>query len=142
MRCKYLDHQINVRTDGQYRLCCMSLEPENDYNIKTHTPQEWHNSEFHKKTREQMERNEWPDACTRCEQMEKQGLTSQRLKLKAYGPGLSHLDLRLGNSCNLKCISCWHMSSSSIAEEAIAMQKEGITPLHGILEVPNFNWSS
>ena len=142
MRCKYLDHQINVRTDGQYRLCCMSLEPENDYNIKTHTPQEWHDSEFHKKTREQMERNEWPDACTRCEQMEKQGLTSQRLKLKAYGPGLSHLDLRLGNSCNLKCISCWHMSSSSIAEEAIAMQKEGITPLHGILDVPNFNWSS
>ena len=54
MRCKYLDHQINVRTDGQYRLCCMSLEPENDYNIKTHTPQEWHDSEFHKKTREQM----------------------------------------------------------------------------------------
>ena len=34
------------------------------------------------------------------------------------------------------------MSCISIAEEAIAMQKAGVTPLHGILDVPNFNWSS
>jgi len=142
MRCKYLDNQINVGTDGQYRLCCMSLEPPNKYNIRTHTPQEWHDSEFHRGVREQMERDEWPDACKRCQHMEERGLGSQRQKTRRYGPGLSHLDIRVGNSCNLKCISCWHMSSSSIAEEAIAMKKAGIEPLHGILEVPNFNWGT
>ena len=31
MRCKYLDNQINVGTNGSYRLCCMSLEPEGEY---------------------------------------------------------------------------------------------------------------
>jgi organic radical activating enzyme len=120
----------------------MSLEPEGPYNIREHTPQEWHDSEFHRKTREQMARDEWPDACRRCKEMEDRGLPSQRCKKRTYGPGLSHLDLRIGNSCNLKCISCWHMSSSSIAEEAVAMKKAGIEPLHGVLEIPNFNWAT
>jgi organic radical activating enzyme len=141
VRCKYLDNQINVGTNGSYRLCCMSLEPEGEYNIKTHTPQEWHDSDFHRGIREQMAGGEWPDACRRCKEMEEHGLQSQRQKERRYGPGLSHLDLRLGNSCNLKCISCWHMSSSSIAEEAVAMQKAGVTPLHGVLDVPHFNWA-
>ena len=53
MQCKYLDNQVCVRSDGQYRLCCVSLEQNNKENIKTHTPQEWHDSDFHKKTRMQ-----------------------------------------------------------------------------------------
>lgn len=151
MKCKYLDHQLCVRSDGQYRLCCVSLEPNNKENIKTHTVQEWYNSEFHKKTRSEMENGKWPEACTRCEQQELQGLESQRTHVNAdgtryvkdpFGPGVSHLDIRFGNSCNLKCISCWEMSSSSIAEEAIEMKKAGIDPLHGVLEVTNFNWAS
>ena len=151
MKCKYLDHHLCVRSDGQYRLCCVSLEPNNKENIKTHTVQEWYNSEFHKKTRSEMKNGKWPDACTRCEQQELQGLESQRTYVNAdgtryvkdpFGPGISHLDIRFGNSCNLKCVSCWEMSSSSIAEEAIEMKKAGIVPLHGVLEVPNFNWAS
>ena len=140
MKCKYLEHQINVRSDGQYRLCCMSLEPDNKETIHTHTPQEWHDSEFHKKTREQLANDEWPDACSKCKFMEEKGLQSQRLKPRGYGPGLSHFDLRLGNSCNLKCISCWPMSSSSLGEEALAMKNEGIKPLHDIPAEINFNW--
>ena len=151
MQCKYLDNQVCVRSDGQYRLCCVSLEQNNKENIKTHTPQEWHDSDFHKKTRMQMLKGEWPDACTRCELQEIQGIDSMRTRVKPdgtryvrnfFGPGISHLDIRFGNSCNLKCVSCWEMSSSSIAEEAIEMKKAGIIPLHGILEVPNFNWAS
>ena len=142
MKCNYLDHQTCIRSDGQYRLCCVSLEPNNKENIRTHTLQEWHDSDFHKKTRMEMLKGKWPDACTRCEQLESKGLKSQRQRTKEYGPGLSHLDIRFGNSCNLKCVSCWEMSSSSIAEEAIEMKKAGIIPLHGVLEVPNFNWAS
>jgi len=142
MKCKYLEHQTCIRSDGQYRLCCTSLEPENKETIHTHTPQEWHDSNFHVGVRAKLEQNVWPAACDPCRNLEEKGIQSQRQKPRPYGPGLSHFDLRFGNSCNLKCISCWEMSSSSIAEEAIEVQKAGIQPLYGILEFPNFNWAS
>jgi organic radical activating enzyme len=142
MKCKYLDHQICIRPDGQYRLCCVSGESNNKETIHTHTPQEWHDSEFHVKVREQMERDEWPEACASCRILEENGVKSQRQKTRVYGPGLSHFDLRFGNSCNLKCISCWEMSSSSIAEEADDMRSAGVIPLHNVLEISNFNWAS
>lgn len=142
MECKYLNHQIHVRSDGQYRLCCTSFEPDNSENIRTHTPEEWHNSPTKQNAIHMLANNKWPAACKKCEDMEKIGMISRRQKPREYGPGLSHLDLRLGNSCNLKCISCWEMSSSSIAEEAIEMREKGIIPIHNILEVPNFNWAT
>lgn len=142
MKCKYLEHQICIRSDGQYRLCCASLEPENKETVYTHTPQEWHDSEFHIKIREQLDNDVWPAACEPCRNLESKGIQSQRQKPRVYGPGLSHFDLRFGNSCNLKCLSCWNMSSSSIAEEAIDMHKAGVQPLYSILEIPNFNWAT
>ncbi len=142
MKCKYLEHQICIRSDGQYRLCCASLEGENKENIHTHTPQEWHDSEFHTSVRQQLANGQWPDACAPCKNLEAKGIQSQRQKPRPYGPGLSHFDLRFGNSCNLKCISCWNMSSSSIAEEAIDMHKAGVQPFYSILDVPNFNWAT
>lgn len=142
MQCKRLDHQLCVRSDGQYRLCCASLEPENKENIKTHTPEEWFNSEMHKSAREKFAKDEWPDACITCRKKEEQGLESIRSGPRLYGPGTSHLDIRFGNSCNLKCISCWEMSSSSIAEEAVEMKRQGIIPVHNVLEIPHFNWAS
>lgn len=141
MNCEYLNHQLCVRSDGQYRLCCVSTEPSNEENIKTHTPEEWFNSKTHRSALENFSKGVWPDACKTCANREAQGLPSKRTQAD-LGPDISHLDIRFGNSCNLKCISCWEMSSSSIAEEAIEMKKQGIIPVNNILEVPNFNWAS
>lgn len=141
MNCQYLEHQVCVRADGQYRLCCVSLESDNIENIKTHTPEEWLSSDTHRSAVENFANGVWPDACSTCANKEKLGLDSKRTQAD-LGPGLSHLDIRFGNSCNLKCISCWEGSSSSIAEEAIEMQKQGIIPINNVLEVPNFNWAS
>jgi organic radical activating enzyme len=44
------------------------------------------------------------------------------------------LELRLGNQCNLKCISCWGMSSSLIHEE----RKEFLNK--NLLDRPELNW--
>lgn len=140
MRCKYLDNQVNVRADGQYRLCCVSLEPNNKENIRTHTPDQWQESEIVIKTKEQLARDEWPDACIKCKSQEELGLESKRIKARSFGPGISHLDLRLGNSCNLKCLSCWNQSSSSIAEEEIEMKRAGI-PIANALDVSNISWA-
>lgn len=140
--CKYLENQTCIRTDGQYRLCCLSLEPDNKENINTHTPQEWHSSDFMKKTKQELAEGKWPDACIKCKTLEEAGMQSQRTKPRQYGPGLSHLDLRFGNSCNLKCISCFPNSSSSIAEEAADMQAAGIEPSWAPIPKNNVNWAS
>jgi len=142
MKCKYLEHQTCIRSDGQYRLCCVSVESTNKETVHTHTPQEWHDSDFHTSIRKQLDLEIWPESCYPCKNLEEKGIQSQRQKTRPYGPGLSHFDLRFGNSCNLKCISCWEMSSSSIAEEAVDMQQSGTAPIYGILEIPNFNWAS
>jgi len=141
MECKYIEHQINIRANGQYRLCCVSMEPDNLENIKTHTPKEWRNSKTYLTAKEQLRNDQWPDACIKCKTQEEKGVQSKRTKAKIYGPGISHLDLRFGNSCNLKCISCWNMSSSSIAEEEKAMAKSGIK-IPQVLDITNFNWAS
>lgn len=142
MKCKYLENQITVRSDGQYRLCCVSVEPDNRENINTHNPEQWKNSETHTEIRDILDRGEWPAVCIKCRLQEEAGVESKRTKAKLFGPGISHLDLRLGNSCNLKCISCWNMSSSSIAEEEQEMGKAGIATSGQILDITNINWSS
>lgn len=140
MKCKYLEHQICIRNDGQYRLCCASMENDNTESIYTHTPIEWHNSNFHKTTRKLLSEGTWPESCSPCKDQENKGIQSQRQKPRQYGPGLSHFDLRFGNSCNLKCISCWGMSSSSIAEEAAEMLSAGVDSVHTVFDITNFNW--
>lgn len=137
MNCKYLDHQVCIRTSGEYRLCCASLEPSHEYNIKTHTIDEWLNSDIHKSTRESMKNGVLPDSCLRCKIDEDSGFTSMRQRPRKYGPGLSHLDIRFNNQCNLRCVMCSPMSSSSIMLE----HKElGDKSPWGIINVEEFNW--
>jgi len=142
MKCNYLENQITIRSDGQYRLCCVSTEPNNKENINSHVPSEWRESETYQTARKMLERNEWPSACIKCKTQEEAGVKSKRTNTDILGPGISHLDLKLGNSCNLKCISCWNMSSSSIAEEEHEMIKKGVPITSKIIDVTNINWSS
>jgi MoaA/NifB/PqqE/SkfB family radical SAM enzyme len=141
MRCKLLESHIYIGTTGQYRLCCVSTESDNAENVTTHTPVEWLKSKTVTSAIATLERNEWPDACIKCKLEEEKGLESRRLKKDWYGPGITHLDLRFGNSCNLKCISCWPTSSSSIGYESVDMAKNGIVPLYPVTEESvSFNW--
>lgn len=144
MRCKRLDSQLYVGTHGQYQYCCVSNEShDHGYNIKTHTPQEWLNSDIHRDARLTLASGEFPEGCRVCKEYEEAGLKSTRLRGDDdYGPGTTHLDIRFGNSCNLKCITCWDQASSSIAQEAVDMDRAGLIPLHEVLEVPHFNWAS
>lgn len=140
MNCKLLESQVYIATTGEYRFCCTSVEPSNKETVWTHSPIEWLNSEKVKKAREQFSNGQWPDACSRCRLEEEAGLKSRRLDRQFYGPGITHLDLRFGNSCNLKCISCYSGSSSSLNEESIEMQENSVIPLHTILPQSVSNW--
>jgi len=117
MKCNRLENQICVRTTGQYRLCCVSSEPDNAENIMTHSIEDWTKSKTRLTAIELFSQNIWPDACTRCQSDEESGIESARQKSEHYGPGITHLDLRFGNACNLSCRMCWPGSSSTLVQE-------------------------
>lgn len=90
------------------------------------------NSQSMRTTRLQMLRGERPEACTDCFALEDSGVQSQRQrgllfmgsqrcealaastdKRGAIPSRPVHLDLRLGNHCNMRCIMCGPPSSSS-----------------------------
>lgn len=140
MHCKYLEHQVCIRTDGQYRLCCVSQEPDNIENVRTHTIEQWRNSDTIRIAKEQLNQNIFPHGCNRCSELESKGLESQRTRPGTYGPGLSHLDLRFGNSCNLACVMCFPGSSSTLNIEHQKIISMGLDSPWGNKEYINTNW--
>lgn len=137
MKCKYLEHQVCIRTNGEYRLCCASLEPDHGYNIRTHTIKQWLSSDIHTNAVKLLENDIFPDSCLRCKTDEQAGIQSMRQRPNVYGPGLSHLDIRFNNQCNLRCVMCGPHSSSSLMLEHKQLGKN--SPWGNIV-AEEFNW--
>ena len=130
---------------GGTSLCCvtdfkdgagMSKDGENYYNLNKNTITEHMNSEVFKNTRLSMLKDEIPSPCKRCYTEEKKGITSKRaIENKNYSnftigdakkitnidgsidPKLEFVELRLGNVCNVKCVTCNPASSSKWASD-------------------------
>ena len=140
MKCKYLDHQVCIRTSGEFRLCCISNEPTNKENIQTHTIEEWRESKVFKDAEQKFDNNEFPEACKKCEIQESSGEGSQRTKPRPYGPGVSHLDLRFGSNCNLKCTMCYPATSSGVNQDHKELIAKGMESPWGNEQFPNYDW--
>ena len=72
--------------------------------------------------REQFLNQQWSRKCQGCKIEEDMGVTSGRQVLPQEeifvdGLKITSMDLRLGNSCNLKCRMCWPLSSEALLEE-------------------------
>ena len=110
----------------------MASCPSTGETVWTHTPEQWLNSPSVLKARQEFANNTWPKECRKC-QLEEQNIgKSRRTDREIMGPGITHLDLRFGNSCNLKCITCGSLSSSSINNEASEMKAKNIIPINTI----------
>lgn len=120
MYCFHAYHAVSVENNS-YRVCCYAKRSGitvNDLSIY-----DFYTSDYMKNIRDQLEQNQWPDACEKCKKFEEQGLPSLRtssfeneqsveLNLDLY-----YLDLQFSNKCNLGCRMCWSGQSSIIAEE-------------------------
>lgn len=100
------------------------------------------NSDYFKQTRLQMIAGEKPAACHRCYKEEEGGVRSKRVEENAkFGftveqaiaatqqdgtipVDLQFIELRLGNLCNVKCVSCNPASSSKWSGEYMKLQQE------------------
>ncbi|MBT4208597.1 twitch domain-containing radical SAM protein [Candidatus Woesearchaeota archaeon] len=172
--CVYPWINIHTNTDGRAKLCC-NIYTE-DYVQKDNKPlvlgstefDEFWNGDYMKSVREGMLNGEEIDACQICYDREKIGMESSRVwanenilddELKkriesetihgefSYNP--THLELRLGNKCNLKCNSCWSVSSNTIYKERTKiMESEKDIPEwlsnqwnHEIDSVNQYDWN-
>jgi len=130
-----------TETNGTMRLCCASNTKginSNDgnngagVNLKNSTiSKEWNNN-YYQEVRKKMLNNDQPLDCQKCFTQESMGIISKRLweTYEWHNQGIDiseikdtfsnyplYLDLRLGNTCNLKCTMCSpHDSSQWVSE--------------------------
>ena len=137
---------LNSNTEGSVKLCCsinenlhVHDENEKELNFGTNSIEEIWNSEYMQTVRQQMLNGERPSACDVCWRLEDIGVQSSRqsawqefkhanydlTEIKKINPPLpSSLELRLGNFCNLRCNSCWSLSSDRIRDERYKIVKQ------------------
>lgn len=118
---------------GDYSVGLVKKEDGTPANFGRDLPSEAFNSDYMKSVRKTMLAGKVPESCLKCYEEEQQGISSKRIwetgtwvyegldvpaLIKETAPDgsvpykLQYLDLRLGNTCNLKCIMCSPHDSS------------------------------
>ena len=146
---------ITTNNNGKVKLCC-NVQTENyikndraeEGNIHKDSIASLWNSPHIKKIRRDMTSSKPVPDCQYCYDMEKQGGKSSRqwanerylsrkvkqtVKLSLKNEGQVNelpdsLELRLSNYCNLKCHSCWSLSSSQLSSERQVWLKDNDMP--------------
>lgn len=143
---------LSTETNGKCKICCVVMS--NKY-IKNNQGEDFHihkdnietiwNSNYILDIRKKMLNDEWPEDCFYCEKQELNGVASPREdynqrwperltnfdQIKFSEDGYSDqlpisLEPRPGILCDLKCHSCWSMSSSKIFSERTQLLKENL----------------
>ena len=140
---------LSTNPSGNLRVCCESLPDENIIRDSHNKPFKiynsdlksvWH-SQFYQELRKQFLKGEKPKLCSFCFAKEKAGSTSVRLGYNrkyskekinrtSITPPLKqikYLDIRIGNTCNLKCRMCGPYSSSLWVKDWELLVKENIS---------------
>lgn len=142
---------LYVGTDGNFLPCCQSDHQFPLGNIQDHAIDEVYKSDRLKTLRRKMLSNQRVKECASCYRQEDLGLQSSRIKhnlrwnsvvsrhsldpsgsITSFKP--RYLDIRLNNTCNLKCRMCSGYFSSAIAQEESDLFGSRIsidTSLHG-----------
>tara|TARA_Y100001937_G_scaffold101308_1_gene138937 strand:+ start:805 stop:2067 length:1263 start_codon:yes stop_codon:yes gene_type:complete len=148
---KPFDHNY-IHTNGKMRLCCTTIQDiptDNKYNLfdaKTHSIDDYWNSNRMKEIRRKMIAGEKIRDCERCYRQEEQGAESLRTQLgiKEYtkatlSDGTFHrsattMQIQMGNICNLKCKMCSQMYSHMHGMETRDIGNQDPEWLHWVKE--------
>lgn len=131
--CKLPWSHLQVSTNGKVYSCCETnyKSPLGDLN-KESLESIWKGDAFDKFRSKMMDGSPLPE-CARCDKLEKLGMDSLRLKSQREWSVPDqvpeqpvYLDLRLDNTCNLKCRTCTPVYSSSLAAELDPEKREKI----------------
>ncbi len=158
--CVYPWINLHTNTDGRCKLCCHVYTEDyvqvdgNDAVLGIDKFADIWQGEYMENVRSRMIAGDPVKECRRCYEHEKKGLESSRQwanktypipSMEVYNP--THLELRLGNHCNLKCNSCWSVSSDNIYKERKKIIATDTVPKwlsdqwrHEIRSVEKFDW--
>lgn len=159
--CVYPWINLHTNTDGRCKLCChvygedyIKIDNKDAVLGKDKFDDIWY-GEYMMNVRNNMSNNLPVKECQRCYDHEAKGLESSRQWANKTYPINSteifdptHLELRLGNHCNLKCNSCWSVSSDQLYKERKKILETIEVPQwlrsqwsHEIKSVERFDWS-
>jgi sulfatase maturation enzyme AslB (radical SAM superfamily) len=146
-----------VHMDGKLHVCCLTDQGDDPRPVITGADgRELHasdlpdvdevtNSPYMRRVKRQMMEGVWPDMCSRCRAAEVLGLPSRRnlelhpnaelfLELLEQSsddgsspPELNFVDVRMGNTCNLKCRMCHPISSTRLIPDYPAILGRPLT---------------
>ena len=121
---------IDISPTGNITPCCKfnSASYSEQFNIQTHTIEQYSQSQLVQKIKKDFVSNTWPTGCERCQIEESNSIESKRIldynrwkdHYKEFN--LTHdrfitASVAFGNTCNLKCITCGPISSSLWQQE-------------------------
>lgn len=131
---------LYIDTTGEARACCQFDDTINDsdgkpYNLATHALSEILESDYLKNFRQQSLNGQLPSACDGCKLHEDMGVYSRRQFMNAQlgevtddlsvnDPDLQSLELRLDNTCNLRCNICTPTNSSKWLAERLKYEPD------------------
>jgi len=139
----------NIRTTGDYNVCCNSINTKN-YNIKRNSYREWLQSKERLDLQKDFLNGERPKACSRCWTEEDENRSSLRIlknkehKLdrfktfesfeKVFGNDVDpiEMEMQVTNLCNLKCAMCVGSDSSKLLVENKSIYKTNKFKLNDI----------
>ena len=123
---------IATERNGNYMPCCASKETTG-HNLETDDIKIVWNSEYYQKLRSDLLSGVQHSNCDQCWLYEKIGVPSKRQisnqgreMLTSPLPMPDDLDIKTGNLCNLKCITCNQLASSLHEDEVLEWKKNDI----------------
>ena len=158
--CVYPWINLHTNTDGRCKLCChvytedyVQIDGKDAVLGQDPFDEIWQGS-YMTNVRERMLSGKTVKECSRCYEHEKKGIESSRQWANKQYPIQStevfdptHLELRLGNHCNLKCNSCWSVSSDQLYKERSKILSNESIPKwlsdqwnHEVKSVEKFDW--
>lgn len=159
--CVYPWINLHTNTDGRCKLCChvygedyVKIDSKDAILGKDKFDDIWYGN-YMTDVREKMLKGIPVKECQRCYDHETKDLESSRQwanktypidNIEVFDP--THLELRLGNHCNLKCNSCWSVSSNQLYKERKKILQTTEVPdwlskqwNHEIQSVERFDWA-
>ena len=122
--------QLATERNGAYMACCASQE-YSEHNVATSTVEEVWNSDYFINLRKSLLAGEQHPNCKTCWESESLNVKSRRqLANEGFNGTIKEfptsLDIKVGNICNLKCITCNQLASSLHDKEVEEWKQHGI----------------
>lgn len=111
--CKYASNGLMINWDGTLAPCCQYNYVDKDLPLYKYNQQQQFEQNTRSKIVSDLKRGLKHEGCRICWQQEKLGATSLRQSgNEDKDQSGAHLEIRLGNHCNLKCVMCGPYAST------------------------------